>query len=259
MRDSPLAALQERFQSYVQRGDGDIGSLVVADAKADAGQRMDVYFHAYRLRLVEVLSTDYPAVAAVAGSEEFDRIARGYVDAHPSGHPSVRWFGRHFAAYLRAHEPQQALLAELAAFEWAQGEAFDARDAPALPLEEVARIPGDQWPDLRFTVHPSLRRLELEWNVGAIAQAVDGSEAVPEAMHGAKTAWVLWRRDLVVRWRSLSVDEAVALDAVRAGAAFGEVCELLCEHVDPDSAGMHAASLLKRWLSDGLLTSVRAD
>jgi len=72
------------------------------------------------------------------------------------------------------------------------------------------------------------------------------------------TGWVLWRSDLVVRWRSLSVDEAVALDAVRTGATFGEVCELLCEHVDPDSAGMHAASLLKRWLNDGLLAGVRA-
>lgn len=258
MSTSPLAELQQRFQTYVQGGAGDMATLVVADAKADSSQRMDVYFHAYRLRLVEVLSNDYPAVTAVAGSEEFDRLGRAYLDAHPSEHPSVRWFGRHFAAFLRAHEGPHALLAELAAFEWAQGEAFDARDVQPLALEEVARMPGDQWPDLRFTPHPSLRRLDLQWNAGAIAQAVDDGIALPEVTRTATTAWVLWRRDLIVHWRSLSVDEAVALDAVRTGAAFGEVCELLCEHVDPDGAGMHAASLLKRWLNDGLLTGVRA-
>jgi hypothetical protein len=88
-------------------------------------------------------------------------------------------------------------------------------------------------------------------------QAVDDGRAPPQAARGAQTAWVLWRRDLIVRWRSLAADEAVALDALRSGAPFGEICELLCEHVDPDGAGMHAASLLKRWLNDGLLSGVR--
>ena len=88
---------------------------------------------------------------------------------------------------------------------------------------------------------------------------VDGLHVYLRRVRAATAAWMLWRRDLIVRWRSLGVDEAVALDAVRAGAAFGEVCELLCEHVDPDGAGMHAASLLKRWLNDGLLTGVSAD
>jgi hypothetical protein len=252
-----LAELQLRFQDYVRERGGDVESLVVADAKAGAGERMDVYFHAYRLRLVEVLAADYPALAAIAGSDEFDRIARGYIDAHPSEHPSVRWFGRRLAAFLRVREPQHPLHAELAAFEWAQGEAFDARDAPALALEEIGRIPADHWPGMHFTPQPSLHRLDLEWNVPAIVQAVDDGRTLPEPARGAATAWLLWRRDLIVRWRSLTPHEAVAIDAVRGGAPFGEVCELLCEHVDPDGAGMHAASLLKRWLADGLLTGVR--
>ena len=257
MTEPTLAELQRRFQEYVRERGGDVASLVVADDRADAGQRMDVYFHAYRLRLVEVLASDYPALATMAGADELDRIGRAYIDAHPSEHPSVRWFGRRLAAFLRVHEPQRPLYAELAAFEWAQGEAFDARDTPGLALEEVGRIPPDQWPDMRFTPQPSLHRLDLEWNAPTIVQAVDDGRAPPEPVRGPSTAWLLWRRDLIVRWRSLTADEAVAIDAVRGGAPFGEVCELLCEHVDPDSAGMHAASLLKRWLADGLLAGVR--
>jgi Putative DNA-binding domain len=253
-----LAELQRRFQAYVQGADSDVVGFVVADARADAAQRMDVYYRAYRLRLLEVLEQDFPALAAVAGAERFVQLGRAYIDAHPSRRPSVRWFGEGLAAFLRATAPAEPLLAELAAFEWAQGEAFDALDGPVLAVDDVAQIPGEDWPDMCFTSHPSLRRLQAEWNVGAIAQAVDDSAPVPAALRGPGVPWALWRHDLVVRWRSLGDDEAAALDAVCAGANFGEMCELLCEHVDPDMAGLHAASLLKRWLVDGLLSSVRA-
>ena len=259
MTRSTLVALQERFQAYVQRHDGDVAEFVVADARADAAQRIDVYAHAYRLRLIEVLTNDYPALVAVAGAEQFERIARAYIDAHPSRHPSVRWFGRHLRMFLRAHEHAQSLHAELAAFEWAQGEAFDAGDAPILTLEDVARIPPVQWPHMSFEPHPSLRRLELTWNVPATVQAVEDETPLPAPAQGDVRGWVIWRRDLVVRWRSLAIDEAAALDAVRRGTPFGSVCEQLCEHVDPEEAGPHAASLLKRWLADGLLSRVRVE
>jgi hypothetical protein len=251
----PLAELQRRFQRYVERHGGAVDAFVVADAKAGAVERMDVYAHAYRLRLAEVLANDFPALRATAGTQDFDRIARAYLDAHPSTRFSVRWFGARLADFLRAHEPARPVLAELAAFEWAQGEAFDALDAAALSVDDVAQLPPDAWPGLRLTPHPSLRRLDLEWNAAVIARAIDEGEEPPEPERGAPVAWLLWRRDLVVRWRSLAPDEAAALDAVRTGTTFGDVCEILCAHVEPDAAAMHAASLLKRWLADGLLAA----
>jgi hypothetical protein len=256
---SALADLQDRFQAYVQHHAGAVGEFIVADAKADAVGRMDVYAHAYRLRLVEVLTNDYPALAALVGAEAFGALARAYIDAHPSCNPSVRWFGKHFAAFLREQEGSGSLRAELAAFEWAQGEAFDAGDAHVLALEDVARIPAAQWPYMSFEPHPTLRRLELTWNVGAFAQAVADEAPLPSPVQDDPREWLIWRRDLVVRWRSLTADEAVALDAARHRESFGAVCERLCEHVHPEEAGLHAAGLLKRWLADGLLSAVRVE
>jgi hypothetical protein len=37
---------------------------------------------------------------------------------------------------------------------------------------------------------------------------------------------------------------------------FGELCERLCEWVEESSAAFHAASMLKRWMIDGLLTRI---
>jgi hypothetical protein len=251
-----LAELQRRFQRYVrQHGGVDVERDIVGDAIAPADARMNVYAHAYRLRLVEVLGNDFPALKATVGAPDFDRIGRAYIDAHPSADPSVRWFGRHLADFLRKEERERPALAELAAFEWAQGEAFDARDAAPLALEDVARIPPADWPAMRLPLHPSVRRVRTEWNVAAIAKAVDGGETPPAPAREPRATWLLWRRGLTVRWRVLAEDEAAAIDALAHGALFGDVCERLVEWVEPEAAAMHAASLLKRWLTDGLIAA----
>jgi len=67
-----------------------------------------------------------------------------------------------------------------------------------------------------------------------------------------ETAWLLWRRELQIHWRSLKQDEASTIDACMAGHNFGELCEWLEE----SSAAIRAASMLKRWVIDGLLTRI---
>jgi hypothetical protein len=56
-----------------------------------------------------------------------------------------------------------------------------------------------------------------------------------------------------VRWRRLEDDEAEALHALAADATFGVVCERLS--AIHDDGALRAASLLKRWLADGLFAA----
>lgn len=255
-----VAEVQEWFQSYVLERRPTIESAVVADARAAAPERLKVYAEAYRLRLLEVLGKDYPALRAVLGEAEFTRLGRAYIDAHPSDTPSIRWFGRHLARFLQNHVTRRAVLPELAAFEWAQGEVFDAPDAPVLTVEGIARIPASAWPGLRFVLHPAQRRQDLVWNVPAIAQAIAAKDKPPRPTAGpGLVAWLLWRQALDIRWRSLEPGEADAFDAARRGATFGEICERLGAHLDPGQAALHAASLLKRWVADGLVAAARTD
>jgi len=255
-----VAEVQAWFQAYVLERRPAIESATVSDAAADASERLNVYAEAYRLRLLEVLGKDYPALRALLGDAEFDRLGRGYVEAHPSDTPSIRWFGRHLAGYLRREQPRRPVLSELAAFEWAQGEVFDAADAPVVGVEDIARIPARAWPGLRFVLHPAQRRLDLVWNVPAIAQAFAATVESPRPTAGpAPVAWLLWRHGLDIRWRSLEPVEASALDAARRGEPFGEICERIGERSAPGQAAVHAAGLLKRWAADGLISAARAE
>lgn len=75
----------------------------------------------------------------------------------------------------------------------------------------------------------------------------------PEAGEYPKS-WLVWRQDLRTYFRSLSVDEAWAVDTAAGGSSFADICEGLCEWIDAQNVAAHAAGLLKRWVADGLVS-----
>jgi len=257
---SELARLQEQFHAYLLSGEPRVTECVTGTARVSAEQRLAVYGRAYRLRLQEVLDGDFQGLRTLVGAPEFERLGHAYIDAHPSGHPSLRWFGKYLSAFLARTPPYaaQPVLAEMAAFEWAQGEVFDAEDDAALSVEDIAPLPPRAWPTMRLTFHASLRRLNLDWNAPSIWQAVKKKETppAPAQSEGVMIPWLLWRSKLEIRWRSLSADEAWAIDACMQGHNFSEVCEGLCEWIETSSAALHAAVMLKRWATDGLVARV---
>jgi hypothetical protein len=255
---SALLGLERDFQRCVIKNDLDMHGQVVSNAQADAAARVRIYAEAYRLRLLEVLQDNYTGLHGLLGDEEFDRLGRTYIDAHPSTHPSVRWFSRHLEDFLRHTEPYDShpYLAEMAAFEWSQGLVFDAADEPMAGLEAMAKVPPDAWAGLSFTLHAAVQRLALRWNVPQVWQTLEAGEA-PELQQAETAApWLLWRAELLTHWRSLNADEAWALDAVKDGKDFSELCEGLCQWHAESAVAMQAASFLKRWLTDGLISSV---
>jgi hypothetical protein len=261
MSRSTLPDLQTRFHQFVVAGDDTFRHDVVDDGRVDVDVRMAVYYDGYRLRLIEALETDFVALKAYLGEDKFDDLARAYIDAHTSDHFSLRHFGRHLPRFLSAREPwrDEPLLADLATFEWAMTHAFDAADAPLAAVADMAAVAPGHWPGLTFALHPSVQRVDLRWNAPALWNAARQNEPLPEpAAQPYPVGWVLWRQDLQVYFRSLSVDQAVMLDALRDGRTFAEICEGLTEWIDARNVALHAAGLLRQWLEDGLISEIRA-
>lgn len=255
-----LAELQRRFQHDLLAGGADVAAELRPGPRTDAATLLAVYRDAYRLRLVEALGDNYPTIAALLGPETFDALGRGYIAAHPSANRSIRWFGDRLAGFLATTAPWRATpaLAELAAWEWALRDAFDAADAEPAGLAAMAAVPPAAWPDLTFRPLPSFRRLDLAHDVVAAWRAVaDGDEGIPPPPAlGQPVAWAIWRPGLVSEYRSLEPDEAWALDRVAEGADFAGLCEGLVRwHDEADVAG-RAAGLLHAWLGQGMLTEI---
>jgi len=254
-----LAALQRAFQTYVLHAGDAIQQEVVSTPQAPAVVRLGIYSTAYRLRLLEALQTDYTALHAALGDEAFEQLCFAFIDVSPSTYPNLRWFGGNLDAYLKVTPPyaDTPVLAELASFEWAMGLAFDASDDTCLTIQDIAAIPGEDWPAMSFRAHPSVQRLDLFSNAPLIWKAVDADTDPPQPSHaGQPGAWIVWRQDLRIFFRSLEVDEAWALDSLLHGATFSEICEGLCEWVDELHVAQHAAGLLKGWVESGMIHSV---
>ena len=254
-----LRELQECFQDHLLHQGDRIVDRIISTKKASAATRLAIYSEAYRLRLLEALKKDYPALNKLMGDEQFEELGRAYIEAYPSRSRSVRWFGATMPKYLRstATYESQHILTEMAAFEWTLAEVFDAEDSIVVAAEQVAAIPPERWPEMRLMLHPTLRRLNLQWNVVPIWKAIKKNDA-PDPPQAAESplAWLIWRKEMETLFRSLEGDEAWAIDAVIDRATFGSICVGLCRWVGDDRAATRAASLLKGWVTTGLITRI---
>jgi hypothetical protein len=261
----------------------DLSAMVRGDERLAAEDRLDIYASMYFYRLRDCLAEDFPKVAAVVGGAEFHNLATDFLLVHPSRHWSLRYLGDPFAAFLADHRlgKKYGFLSDLARLEWARIEAFDALDAEVL-TSDMATAAG---PELSLRLVPAARILTVGWNVAPLWRHLE-DEGV-EGLHGSHSAAVVpddqevfaepmaveipeqrpcallvWRHEFRVFHRSLGMAEANCLQALG-----GEAINLpaLCEQLvgqqekagdgeqDPQNAIREIATLLGRWLADGIL------
>jgi len=254
-----LGAQQRQLAAAIRDG-ADAGGLLAGDYATG----LEVYRHAYRARLASALADNYTVLSRALGDEGFAALAQAYIAAHPSQHPSIRWFGHELAGFMaEAGEdlvPHPGLI-DIARMDWALRTAFDAAAAPPLDPAALAALSPDDWADLVLHLQASVQRVALahaiepawrvlrEWEPESGANQPELPEPVPHAHQ-----LLAWRQDLETRWRSLEPLEAALLDAVAAGQPFAQLCERAAAELgDADAAAPAVVGALQRWLGEGLL------
>lgn len=251
-----LKQLQILFQSAVMTQGRDFLDQIESGGKISPERRLYIYQHAYRARLRDVLTEDFPVMHAMLGDEGFMALSDRYIDAHPSSHPSLRCFGRYLEEFVAREAPYagQPVLAEMARFEWTFHDVFDARDGPSVTVENIMELRPEIWTTLRFTFHPSVRFAAYRWNVAAVWSSVQNEAdqpVIPQQMP-APSHILQWRHELKSFYRTTDRDEAAVLRLAMGQKAFPEICQTLAnEH--GDQAPARAAELLKTWVVEGLV------
>lgn len=254
-----LQNLQASFKRFLFEQDNGISSHIISTENFNNNTRLAIYGNAYHSRLVEALANDYPAIKFLLGADDFEVLGLAYIKVHPSTFYSLRWFGQHLAQFLANHKiyARQTYLAELADFEWAFVNAFDARDCKVLEIKDAATLPPDAWPTLQIVFHPSVWVVSCSWNCLSIWQAMKNKMRVPKPeLLNNKVSYLIWKQGLNTKYRSLEPDEAAALSLVENGANFADLCSALNQQLETDETALRAASLLKTWLADDLIIRI---
>lgn len=255
-----LDATQQAFQDYLMDKDPTrIQDLILDNTQMSAARRLEIYYNAYRLRLLEVLAEDFPKLQTLMGEEDFETLGRRYIAAYPSVYFSVRDFGKNLPAFLQASEAYKPYpyFAEMAAFEWALGNTLDAANAEMVGIAQLKTIEPAQWGSLSLRFQPAFQILNFAWDTPNIWQAIENDEAPrsPKKLQ-APLSWIVWRFELQSHFRSVNTEKALILEMFKTGACFGEICEQLCDHMAEESVPAFALGFIQQCLADGFVSGL---
>ncbi|MDH5426384.1 MAG: DNA-binding domain-containing protein [Gammaproteobacteria bacterium] len=250
-----LLKLQNDFLNYLLDSEhSDIVMAIASSPQRSAEQRMTLYGSAYILRLKEALSSDYERLHAYLGDELFDHLMRQYIKRYPSQHPSLRYFGQHMLELVEQLPPFNQLVevAEITRIEQAFANSFDAADCQCVLMSELAILEPQAWADLKLKFNDAVQVLPLTMNSFQIWKALANDE-LPPAKEPDASSWLIWRQQLVSRYRPLEEAELAALHCAISGASFAEVCEALLAYFDEQQTPLRAVGYLQQWINEQMV------
>ena len=244
--DAVMHEKSEEFLSEIEEG-GKIGPE----------KRLQIYAHAYKSRLVEVLVDDFPGLHSLVDDDMFEEICLGYIEKYPSMHPSLRYLGEHMVGFLQANQKYNTIIPaiEMAKFEWAFNDVFDAPDDKTITVEDVAAVPPEAWTTLRIKLQSSYVMQTFKWNVPAVWSTMKEEKPVMPQEYPIMTNCIQWKSDLKCFFRTVNDEEAEVLRLVHQEKAFPDICEHLATYYD-EQAPMRAAELFRGWVMEGLVTEL---
>jgi uncharacterized protein (UPF0276 family) len=254
-------------RDFVESAEGDARRALEAtfakpetanEPRFDHIARLDIYANAYFYRLLDALRELFPRLAGLAGDVPFHNLVTDYLLEHPSTAPDLRRLGDRLPAFLRGHRMGQGtlLLCEVADLEHALAFALDAPDAPegqCLARADLVRRAPHEWPILELTFAPSTLLVSATHDLERIARLCDERqhECALATPSGEEARPVLVsRRGHAVYFRHLERLEAFALEKIKGGARFDNLCEAFGQtHARP----AQLVDFLMRWVDDGVI------
>lgn len=225
---------------------------VTGNNRLSATERLDIYANMYFFRILDAIREDYPRLISCIGETAYQNLITDYLIKHPPFHFSLRYAGEHLSIFLKKHglTQKQPFLPDLACFEWALVDSFDAADKSVVHLKELQSISPDQWAKLHFSFVPSLILLTLNWPVQRIKPK--GPAIKPKKN---KTFLRIWRQDFKVYYRTIDPLEYRAIALLKEGKSFGDLCEHFAKTKGAKKSTSLISHYLQTWISDGLLAT----
>lgn len=241
-----LFTQQEALQSYLLAEDEEIFSMIDTPPIGNINTRLNVYREAYYLRLIEVIQSDFETLYELLGEENFNTLARQYIETYPSCYFSLDDYAKDFTSFIKKYVSECDY--EIAHFEWTIAEIRLLKAEAFIIESDLQAISRENWGALSFTIQSHARIMTYQHNVLYFYE---------ESKRGDinNTCDILvWQKAHVPFYLSLSHDQKMLFNALREGASFITLCEMMCAFMLDESVPGFVSETLREFIKDELIT-----
>lgn len=225
----------------------------------DAVTRLSVYGDGYFLRLLEALTSDYPAVRRTLGEYDFRVLAADYLFSNPSRSPTLADLGQALPRFVSSHPlgRKYPFLGDLARLERGVMTRLFADRLPPLDAEIIGKIRDEDWPRVRLILDPTVLLLKVAWPVERLWRRrelplEDGGGVIRRA----RAQWLLLFRDETwVKVVEISQDEWDTLNRIKKGMRLGRVFAEASKSVR-DTSAAEVQGWLSSWIRSGIIKRI---
>ena len=217
-------------------------------------QRLGIYHHAYRARLLEAMQDSFEKTWAYLGDEQFAAAATAFIETHPPRHRNLRWYGADFAAWLANEYPADLDIGELAAIDWGLRNAFDGADAEPVTAAMLVGLSAADWQEVGCRFVPTLTIEAVRYNTAAIWHALDRGEVPPPAIALDESRWLMiWRKEWKPHFRTIGTVEQAVLAKLLEGRPVAAVCADIEASFGDEGEANTVGALLRGWVNEELI------
>jgi hypothetical protein len=205
-------------------------TIIKPNDRLNSQERLEIYNRQYWFRIWDSLGEDFPGVRRIIGRSLFYKTLTAYVTKHPSRSFTLRNLGRHLPQYLAKDKTwskgftpaRRAMAIQMAAFEWAQMEAFDGAAKPGITPADLA---GKNPAKLKLALQPYMTVLKLDYALDDFTLALK-KQSLNESQKGSKPVKLpkneriyvaVHRQEETIYYRRMTAGSFAVLTALGAG------------------------------------------
>lgn len=255
LRESRPMALNDeqlRLQNAIFLGDAD-GSRpeewIVGKDDFAPRQQLDVYANAYRYRLYDATTEDYPVLKHYLGDEAFQELLWDFVHTERPDHFNIARYALKLPKFVAERLREDVFAQELVQLETAIAQLADAAETSPLEHQHLAGLTSDRL--MSAVLHPrdALQLMAFTQAVNAYYQAVMDERPQKDPAPGNTYLAVFRHEDTV--WRmDMEAAEHALLKKLFDGVAVGDALEGMDE-----AAAAKLTDWFSRWMRNGLLAA----